>query len=597
VQLPLVDAISPSIIARNVPAISITGRFFRPTSDNNLLIEFLVHGSVVQGSFVASSESLTAKTFSTPTPLPFDASAPANADLIVRISTTYGITSEHPIGTVYRAPVNLTFGVESFFGENSTLIIRGDGFNESDLAAHQIVLRQAASAPECTLVAVSSSELRCAMRDPLKRPGDGLIFAQVSVYGGRPSQEAQIGTYTRSLINRLWKPEEAIATWRYMNFALNQTSNSADIEIPPLNSGAAIASVVAPLFGLSTTDLDVRYQLTTAFKVLVTVYFSNSASQARYDASSPTSNATLLASVTSAVQTALSGTSYTVLFSDGTTTGDNQIFSGPAMAYSISSATATVQPNVIDLTRVRNRTASLLQLTLNDVSLRMAVSAKRALQRDLSFFFPTASGLAVYIASGVSRNTSLQTSINQIIEGGLPGWTSRFVSATDVAAPLDQTAATVVPLAPGSIAAIAVAAVVFVAILIVGIVIFGRRYRRMQAEKHRAEQTAAEIPKQFEEMMGNWSIKSSDIEIGKKLGEGSFGAVFKGAYKGKPVAIKKLAANMLGAQVSAFFQEAATMFAIKPSKNVVRMYGMCQEMGNLQMVRRLMIFPHSVSCV
>jgi hypothetical protein len=592
-QLPEVNPV-PSIIARNIPEITITGRFFR--SSPSITTELLVHGSTAQGVFDGAADSLTSKVFLN-TLLPFDPTSPANADLYVRV-TAYTIVSTYPIGRVYRSPVNLTAAGDFFYQENSTLIIRGDGFNVSDLAAHEVSLRQAGSnSVACIVKSATAAFLICEMRDQSTRPIDGLIFAKVSIYRGRYSSEVQIGTYVRSLINSIWRPETASDTWSRLRFALNQTSATVDIEIPPLQSSTAIAAEVAPFFGVNSTDIDVRYQLTSDRKVLALIYCSTLASQAQYELYATPTNATLISRVAAAIQSALSTTSYVASFLDGTATANSQVFSGRELLYRISSDTATSEPTITELARIRNGTTTLLRLSYEDILLRLTTPVTRALQRSLTFYFTTENARQAFATSAPGRNTSLQAAINQIIEDSLPGWTSIFVSADEVQVPFTAAPADVVAVATslgaGAIAGIAVGAIVVVLAIVIGATIFGRRYRRMQAEKKRAENTAAEIPKQFEEMMGNWSIKSSDIQIGKKLGEGSFGAVFKGSYKGKPVAIKKLAANMLGTQVSAFFQEAATMFAIKPNKNVVRMYGMCQEMGNLQMVRFLLAFHAS----
>jgi serine/threonine protein kinase len=40
--------------------------------------------------------------------------------------------------------------------------------------------------------------------------------------------------------------------------------------------------------------------------------------------------------------------------------------------------------------------------------------------------------------------------------------------------------------------------------------------------------------------MAHWKVAHSDLEFGKKIGEGNFGAVFEGKYLGSPAAIKKL---------------------------------------------------------
>ena len=47
-----------------------------------------------------------------------------------------------------------------------------------------------------------------------------------------------------------------------------------------------------------------------------------------------------------------------------------------------------------------------------------------------------------------------------------------------------------------------------------------------------------------------------NIEIGKKLGEGSFGEVFLGVWEGTQVAMKKLA----GGQIEEFKQEASILW-------------------------------------
>jgi serine/threonine protein kinase len=70
-----------------------------------------------------------------------------------------------------------------------------------------------------------------------------------------------------------------------------------------------------------------------------------------------------------------------------------------------------------------------------------------------------------------------------------------------------------------------------------------------------------------------FNIRSSDLEIIQKLGEGSYGAVYLGRFHKAHVAIKKLAASMMSSNVSDFFREASLMLSIPPHKNVVRVYG------------------------
>jgi serine/threonine protein kinase len=85
-------------------------------------------------------------------------------------------------------------------------------------------------------------------------------------------------------------------------------------------------------------------------------------------------------------------------------------------------------------------------------------------------------------------------------------------------------------------------------------------------------------------MMHVFNIRTAELEIISKLGEGSFGSVFLGKWNKRHVAIKKLAASMMAAHVSDFFREASLMLSIPPHKNIVRVYGMCQEMNNFSLV-------------
>jgi serine/threonine protein kinase len=55
-------------------------------------------------------------------------------------------------------------------------------------------------------------------------------------------------------------------------------------------------------------------------------------------------------------------------------------------------------------------------------------------------------------------------------------------------------------------------------------------------------------------------------------------------FHGKFVALKKLTGSMMQGNVDSFFREAALMTALPPHKNVVRIYGLCQENNNFSLV-------------
>ena len=72
-------------------------------------------------------------------------------------------------------------------------------------------------------------------------------------------------------------------------------------------------------------------------------------------------------------------------------------------------------------------------------------------------------------------------------------------------------------------------------------------------------------------------IPFEQIKMGRKLGEGGFGAVYLGEYQGTPVAIKELLGNMeeeANIQFQAFQQECFVMSCLH-HPNLVKLYGIC----------------------
>jgi hypothetical protein len=110
---------------------------------------------------------------------------------------------------------------------------------------------------------------------------------------------------------------------------------------------------------------------------------------------------------------------------------------------------------------------------------------------------------------------------------------------------------------------VAVAAFAIIIIIIAIVAVVRSRRQGMRGEK------APEIP---DDMRGLFSIKASDITLLNKLGEGSYGAVYLGKYKGKFVAVKKLANAALATATNEFFREASLMMSINPHPNVIKLY-------------------------
>ena len=70
--------------------------------------------------------------------------------------------------------------------------------------------------------------------------------------------------------------------------------------------------------------------------------------------------------------------------------------------------------------------------------------------------------------------------------------------------------------------------------------------------------------KKVKEQTYEWEIPYEELEIGEKLGEGTFGIVYKAKWRGTTVAVKELKSKMLGdEQLNEFRKEIAILAAFR----------------------------------
>lgn len=151
----------------------------------------------------------------------------------------------------------------------------------------------------------------------------------------------------------------------------------------------------------------------------------------------------------------------------------------------------------------------------------------------------------------VYSNGAWSTDYTAIIGGAIIINTTTPTAPTFVPAPgqssIDNTSNST-----GLAIGLSLAAVAIIAAIILGLVLFRRQrhLKDIKGEMHK-------VPAAFASM---FNVKTADLTIVKKLGEGSFGAVFLATFKTggglKNVAVKKLTSSMLAASVDGFFREA-----------------------------------------
>merc|ERR1712137_27496 len=86
----------------------------------------------------------------------------------------------------------------------------------------------------------------------------------------------------------------------------------------------------------------------------------------------------------------------------------------------------------------------------------------------------------------------------------------------------------------------------------------------------------------------NCDINPNEIEVGKKLGKGAFGTVYKGTLHGKDVAVKKLHLSNMDEMAQEDFKAEMTILSKLRHPNVILFMGSCVQPNNYMMITELM---------
>lgn len=127
----------------------------------------------------------------------------------------------------------------------------------------------------------------------------------------------------------------------------------------------------------------------------------------------------------------------------------------------------------------------------------------------------------------------------------------------------------------GALAGILVAVIIVIILIVLGAIFLFRRQKKRQDAVIAALQSLGKV--NFEAVSSDvadmMNIDSGDIKLDKELGRGAFGIVYKGSWRGTPVAIKRCS-NMNEEQIAEFIGEATFMIKnVRPHPNIVQFLG------------------------
>eukprot|EP01122_Echinamoeba_exundans_P003067 TRINITY_DN1319_c1_g1_i1.p1 TRINITY_DN1319_c1_g1~~TRINITY_DN1319_c1_g1_i1.p1 ORF type:complete len:1490 (+),score=207.23 TRINITY_DN1319_c1_g1_i1:33-4502(+) len=397
--------------------------------------------------------------------------------------------------------------------------------------------------------------------------------------------EANQGRFNASLTSSTLAID---STWPYVVFGLSSVSGIASSISE--SSIQDLIFYVRVLWKVSAADLHAAVQRPDASNssddLELTFYFRTLASQRIFLSTRLPENATMMARAPALLSASLND-AYEVRFVRATplpalerTVNVDWLYVKYLMVPASSNTTASARDFADALA---DSVASLTASSITDLYLQFLPTSKKrdASSSYLTIFFTTVEARAALLAFGLPDNTTFFAAVSNTLAAATSySFNSTFVE-TNVPSKIQSAPKAAADFPLWQIIVGVIAAVLFIAIVVVVIVVvYRRRFRAVE----NLEATAVRIPKEMQSM---FSIKGSDLIYGEKIGEGSFGAVYRAQYKNETVAVKKLSAAVLAAQVSDFFREANLMLGIPPHPNVVHVRGMCQEFGQFAMVMDL----------
>lgn len=111
----------------------------------------------------------------------------------------------------------------------------------------------------------------------------------------------------------------------------------------------------------------------------------------------------------------------------------------------------------------------------------------------------------------------------------------------------------------------------------------------IESSSSSSSSSAEPLDRGMEGLRVSINIPYRELKFGKELGSGSFGKVFKGTYQGKEVAIKTLLQQNITEDVlDEFKTEAVIMAKLRASEYIVKLEGVCLEVGHYSLVMEYM---------
>jgi hypothetical protein len=376
-------------------------------------------------------------------------------------------------------------------------------------------------------------------------------------------------------------------TWLFLSFGLTKTALRA--KSPQPSELLDLVSFLRTLWRLASADLTaVARPGSVGYDYNLYVYFRTAPSQSFFLKSRLPFNESISPAET--IMSDAFAREFSSKFLFGSPVPDLERQISPAWPWMKFLLQPIVTSPLVDPTTVSGRlttmSAALMQIEESGIYLRIIPwSPKRSIgDYDMFIYFTTSDAVAGLTSKKFPIDSLFLTAFSQAVSNGTDQSYNATLIATSLPAPSAGAVTGETPegFPVWQVSVGVVVAILFItSIIVISVMFYRRRFRALQ----NAKKAAAEIT---DEMARMFSIPAAEIEILHKLGEGGFGAVYLAKWKGKKVAVKKLGSNLLSNQVADFFREFNLMAGLKPHRNVVRVFGMSQEIGNFSMVMELL---------